>query len=190
MRRLTNKYLYILVAILFSSCELQHEYGDFPMQEFVDYLPVQINDTIWYSEYNQKKLLTDIPFVVQKKQIYYNEGSTSTYNQEYAEYYVEADAIERFGNNTDTISLTVSFQCFGRTRIRVDFSATHSLSYTSTFGLYNYANKSDILFDSFPQDSIMLTESEGDNVVAKITRDEGLSYFFCGPFLYQIKANL
>lgn len=176
-----HKIIVLLFPYIFlcSACHTHNDFKDFPMQDFVDYWPVREGDTIWYEVHS-----VNYPFVINKILTIYNEGDPTAYDCEFAEYSVEATNISSLN---DTTFLSVGFYCYGRTRIRVDYSTRHSsLSITNT-GFYNYANRSDLLFEEFPKDSLLLTECETGRIVGKIVRYKGLTSFVDSKVTYSLK---
>jgi hypothetical protein len=100
---------------------------------------------------------------------------------------VEAQHVGSF-NHMDTAFLNVTFACEGRTRIRVEYTCADNRSPSAvSSGFYNHANSSDLLFLTFPQDSLLLKETETERVVGKLEKNKGLTYFYYGNIKYELQ---
>lgn len=167
--------LLLAVGAVLSSCEKKNFWGDFPMQQFMDYMPFHVGDTLHYQ----------YPFVVTNVTADYGGGST--YEGEFAHYSVEAQHVGSF-NHKDTAFLNVTFACERRTRIRVEYTCADNRSPSAvSSGFYNHANSSDLLFLTFPQDSLLLKETETERVVGKLEKNKGLTYFYYGNIKYELQ---
>lgn len=158
----------------------------FPMELFSSYLPWQIGDTILYDLYMPwgKDLYykETTPFVVTNIINIYDEGNKDSYSKEYAEYGVELFALSKL---RDSLCVNVNFVCTGRTRIHVQYDSHDCRLYDGRYirriGEFNYANPSNLLFEQFPKDSIVL-ENDATRVSSGIDagilkRNVGLEYF-------------
>lgn len=167
------------LVLLLASCDPYPKYHDFPMQVFKEYMPVKKGDVLVYECDN-----TDYTFEVQRVQEIYQEGSPTSYDREYAAYVVEA---MHPNSTSDTVRLTVGLYAYGRTRIRVEYEKHHTGLSISNKGVYNYANRSDLLFKDFPQDTLLLKPTETDDVVAVMINHKGLASFVDGKLTYTLK---
>lgn len=178
----------VLVVFVVTSCDEPRDPNAFPMEQFSSYLPYQVGDTvlydIWTQQGNQKmvQLEKGIPLVVTEITNYYDEGDNYTYTKEYAEYGIKMNSKTE---KLDSISLTISLICTGRTRIKVKYTAgiLYNHEYpTSITGEYNLAYSSDSLFTVFPKDSVLLENEDVWEMRKKtagvLKNNQGLLYFY------------
>lgn len=178
----------VLVVFVVTSCDEPRDTNAFPMEQFSSYLPYQVGDTvlydIWTQQGNQKmvQLEKGIPLVVTEITNYYDEGDNYTYTKEYAEYGIKMNSKTE---KLDSISLTISLICTGRTRIKVKYTAgiLYNHEYpTSITGEYNLAYSSDSLFTVFPKDSVLLENEDVWEMRKKtagvLKNNQGLLYFY------------